>query len=225
MPKGEDIMGRPIRGGSEEKISDSGLKNGRKPLLRKLKTDARMTCEEIKHAAIEAKEGSYFETQMVNIVTKGAIKSGYTRDGMHYRASVFETPEAQVILIGGFMELTNEELKMVNGQVTESKKILQSLYNEVRTVHDQIQPELTKQIMEIRNARMAIVSEIQAMLTMLKDIRKFFLESDYEKEVGRLKEFIRVCEELEGLKKRGVLDAIGDTVIKLSLKESEVSGG
>jgi hypothetical protein len=199
-----------------------GYKNNRKPDLRKFRAAERVTVDEIKNAAQDLRHGFYFDVQLRDIWMRGReVKGGMKQGGEYILRSKFETPEAHLYMIGGFMETANAELKLVNEEVTESKRILQSVYNEVRAVHDQVEPELIKQIAGIRNARMAIVSETQTMLTMLRDIRKFFLESDYEKEVYRLKEFISICKDLEGLKKSGVLDAVSDTIIKLATKESE----
>jgi hypothetical protein len=53
------------------------------------------------------------------------------------------------------------------------------------------------------------------LLTALKDVRTFFLEGDYEKQIDRLREFIDLCERLKALKDSGTLDAIADTILKL----------
>lgn len=210
-----------VNGGEPEKSPDSGQKNGRKPNIRKMRTNDRMSDAEIKSAAQERRENSYFERGVLTGMQDSYMK-GVTREGGGFLKKGFEKPEMLFFMTGGFMEITVEELKIINEQVQESKTILQSLHNEVRAVHDQVEPELIKQVSQIRNARMNIVSETQTMLTMLRDIRKFFLESDYEKEMGRLKEFITLCKELESLKKRGVLDAVSDTIIKLTIRESEI---
>lgn len=72
-------------------------------------------------------------------------------------------------------------------------------------------------LMEIRSMRMPVVSEVSQMLPALKDVRAFFIGADYGAQMSRLKEFVDLCERLERLKKSGTLDAISDTIIKLSL--------
>jgi hypothetical protein len=53
-------------------------------------------------------------------------------------------------------------------------------------------------------------------MTALGDVRQFFLEDDYKKEIARLHEFIDLCERLKALKEEGLLDAVSDIILKLS---------
>ena len=122
------------------------------------------------------------------------------------------------LLTGGQMEKTAEELKMINDEVDNSKKILQQSYNEIVAINNELRPILKEEIDIIRSARMTAVSEISQTLIALKDIRKFFLESDYEKEMLRLSEFVSLCKEMKKLKDEGILDALCDSVLKLSIK-------
>jgi hypothetical protein len=121
------------------------------------------------------------------------------------------------VLAGGHMEKTAEQLQMVNEEVMESKKILQDIYNDLIAVTGQLNPLFKEQISGIRTARMSTVTEVQSALASLREIRKFFLEDDYEKEMKRLKEFIGLCNELKRLKEDGTIDAICDTTIKLAV--------
>ena len=66
---------------------------------------------------------------------------------------------------------------------------------------------------------MTAVQEIQATLAMMKDIRKFFLDSDHSEEINRLRDFVGLCNELKALKENGTIDAISDTILKLSVKQ------
>lgn len=116
--------------------------------------------------------------------------------------------------------MSNEVDKMIeqtNMQMEQSKRILQDLANEVSALADIVQPALEKQIGALRSARMTTVNEIKESLTALRDIRKFFLEDDYEAEMQRLERFVKVCRELQELKAAGVLDAVSDTVLKLAV--------
>ena len=69
---------------------------------------------------------------------------------------------------------------------------------------------------DIRQTRFSMVSEVNHMTKELKEVRQFFLGSDYKEEISRLREFVELCERLQKLKSSGMLDAIGDTMIKLS---------
>jgi len=56
-------------------------------------------------------------------------------------------------------------------------------------------------------------------LCELRDIRKFFLESDYKTEVERLERFVSLCREIKALKESGLFDAVCDTAIRMSVQE------
>ncbi len=123
------------------------------------------------------------------------------------------------IVTGGHMERTAEQLQMINEEVVESKKVLEGLYNELSSVLTQLNPLFREQIKSIRDARMASVSEIQLALVAMRDIRKFFLEEDYEKEMKRLSEFVELCREMKRLKEEGTLDALCDLALKLAARD------
>lgn len=144
-------------------------------------------------------------------------RSGQSRSGAIYDGT--KLTESTDIITGGIMEKTAAELQIINDEVKESKKVLQDLYNEIRASSDLIDPLLKQQIMDMRSARMTVEREAQTMLTMMRDIRKFFLESDHKEEIQRLYEFVELCKGLQQLKQDGVLDAISDTILNLSVKK------
>jgi len=119
---------------------------------------------------------------------------------------------------------TNEVNQLLEG-TTESmertKAVLRDLANELASLVEIVGPQLDKQIFALRQARMTVTTEIREILTPLRDIRKFFLEDDYDREMIRLERFVVVCKELKELKAAGVLDAVSDTIIRLSIAEKK----
>ena len=89
-------------------------------------------------------------------------------------------------------------LKTVTSEVAESKAVLQKLGEEVMDLSEIIGPALIQQIKDLRTSRMAVVSEVHQMLGALRDIRRFFLESEYAVEMGRLERLVSVCRDLPG---------------------------
>jgi hypothetical protein len=63
---------------------------------------------------------------------------------------------------------------------------------------------------------MSVVSETSAMTGPLREVRQFFLGSDYDAEIKRLREFVDLCERLNKLKESGFLDSVADTMLKLA---------
>jgi hypothetical protein len=72
----------------------------------------------------------------------------------------------------------------------------------------------------IRNFRMSAVSEVNQAKVLLCDIRKFLLDPAHDKEIERLAQFVSLCERLQSLKSSGILDAVGDTILKLACHDS-----
>ena len=68
----------------------------------------------------------------------------------------------------------------------------------------------------IRAQRMITISETTCVMNALKDVRQFFLGSDYERETKRLGEFVELCERLQKLKDSGFLDTVADTMVRLA---------
>lgn len=73
-----------------------------------------------------------------------------------------------------------------------------------------------KYLKELREFRMAAITEIHNTKNELADIRRFFLADNHHEEIRRLREFVDLCERLSKLKKDGTLDVLAETIIKLS---------
>jgi hypothetical protein len=106
----------------------------------------------------------------------------------------------------------NDEL---TGRAKDLIAAIDYLTAEMRGPWAEHQEFIKKALGEVREHRIALGSETRLLLTALKDVRTFFLEGDYEKQIDRLREFIDLCERLKALKDSGTLDAIADTILKL----------
>jgi hypothetical protein len=135
------------------------------------------------------------------------------------------TWEFDAFIGGTFMEETANLLNALNAEVGESKKILQTMVNDIRALSENIQPELAKMIKQIRENRMAVVLELRQSLDSLKNVQNFFMDSKYESEMEKMERFIRVCKEIMELKKDGIFDDICDSAIRLALREARKNEG
>ncbi len=73
-----------------------------------------------------------------------------------------------------------------------------------------------KYVEDLRQTRAYVIGETTTMLNPLKDLRQFFLGSDYKEQISRLREFVELCERLQALKNSGFLDRVADTMLKLA---------
>jgi len=136
-----------------------------------------------------------------------------------FRRSVLTGVDYMLPKVGMVMTDSIELLEAANAEIEESKKILENLANKVTAVADEVNPRLLEQTKRLRESRMTAVSEIHQSLKALREIRQFFLESDYSREIERLKEFVAVCRDLKALKQDGTLEAVSTVAIRLALKE------
>jgi hypothetical protein len=123
------------------------------------------------------------------------------------------------LVVGKIMEDTKSLLMVVNDDVKASKMVLEELANDVRALADIVHPLLVEHVKVLRSSRMAAVAEVRDSIAALREVRTFFLESNYEKEMQRLERFVAVCREIQQLKSSGVFDAVCDSAIRMAVKE------
>ncbi len=141
------------------------------------------------------------------------------RVGARYSKLELEQPEIQAIKGGYHMEESVTAIQQLTQQFAQAKQELRDMVHEIAKLNQIIAPALELQIKNIREHRFAATSETKQILGELRDIRKFFLESDYQKEMERLRLFVDLCRELKALKADGTLDAICDSALHLAIKE------
>jgi len=139
-----------------------------------------------------------------------------------------EAKYSKDILMGGFntfyfvgyiMEKEVKALAVINEEVEKSKELLQNLHNQISISYDLLQPKLISVVKDIRQNRMTVTTELGKSLKILKDVREFFMDSDYKHEIERLKEFTALALELKKLIDNGTMDVISDVMLKLAIKE------
>ncbi len=153
---------------------------------------------------------------MDHAMSKAIFRRGrenfYTHEGL-------TTPDCIMSKVGQAMEETRALLEEANEEVTKSKEVLEDLANKIKSLAEIVIPELHKQSEVVRASRMSVVREVSLSLDAFKDVRKFFLDKDYKNEMERLERFVAICKELKELKEQGVLDAVADVSIRLSIQE------
>lgn len=138
---------------------------------------------------------------------------------MYDKEAILYDPIFGIGKIGERMEVEKALLESVNDEAEESLKILRNLYNEVLITSDQIEPELVALVKRIRTMRQTVSMELKQALSIMRDVRKFFLEDDYKSEIERLEQFVALGKELKELVKDGTMEAVTSMALKLMLKE------
>ena len=125
--------------------------------------------------------------------------------------------EFDALMPGGQLEDTSELVQVAIKTAREAKEELRAIANECGDIGDVILPALMDHVKLLRDARFSLTNEAGQCLSSLKEVRKFFFDSDYHTEMARLKEFIALCKELKQLQSEGTLDAISDVMLKLAV--------
>ena len=98
----------------------------------------------------------------------------------------------------------------------DARLVLNEQMKTIGAAMDEFERVTKDAVLKVRSNRMASVTEASTVVNALKDVRQFFLGSDYEKETKRLAEFVDLCERLKKLKDSGFLDTVADTMLRLS---------
>jgi hypothetical protein len=126
-----------------------------------------------------------------------------------------------ISIAGLHMETADALLRAINEEVGESSKILKATFNEVNATYELLEPKLAEMIHKVRASRMTVTTELKQSLNIMKDVRKFFLESDFKIEMERLERFVELGERLKAMIDDGTMDAITDIVLKLAIGGEE----
>jgi len=97
----------------------------------------------------------------------------------------------------------------------DARKIIEELLNGIGSDMERFNASTKQYLTDIRQTRFAVVTETAQMTKELKDVRQFFLGSDYKEQIERLREFVDLCERLKKLKDSGFLDSVADTMLRL----------
>lgn len=124
-----------------------------------------------------------------------------------------ETMAPMMVRVGGEKA---KELTKLDGQLSEISAALRRTMDELSVVYREVSEFTREATNATRSTRMAAVSELTQLSTALRDVRKFFLGAEYEQEQRRLREFVELCERLKSLKDSGFLDAVSDTMLRLT---------
>jgi hypothetical protein len=99
----------------------------------------------------------------------------------------------------------------------EATAAIKYLCEHMPLAYNEYDDQIINALKKTRATKVAIEIETKQTLAALSDIRKFFLDPRHEEEVVKLKEFVDICERLRELKASGFLDAVSDTILRLSI--------
>lgn len=143
---------------------------------------------------------------------KAMTEDGYVEE--HYKMS-----DVAPIALDRHEKLVKESLKNseeMTQRANDAIAAIDYLATQIRGPWTEYQQFIKGALGEVREQRIALSSETRLLMIALREVRQFFLEEAYETEINRLHEFIDLCERLKALRESGFLDAVADTILKLS---------
>ena len=112
-------------------------------------------------------------------------------------------------------------LSPVAKAVVDAKASLEESLTSLANCHVRFNADVKRMLEDIRETKFSVVRETADISAPLKEIRQFFLASDYKEEVARLRDFVELCERLQKLKDSGFLDSVAGTMLRLAEPESK----
>ena len=117
------------------------------------------------------------------------------------------------------MEKAAESMAVAKEELLDTREQLQTTLNDITVMCDRIQDMMKDQIEEIRGTRFTLVTETAQMMESLREVRKFFLDSQHQEEIQKLRAFVALCQDLRVFASDGSLDTIIDSMLKLAVRQ------
>jgi hypothetical protein len=129
----------------------------------------------------------------------------------------FNVEEVQQMIVSECSKMAAETRPIVKS-AQDARKIVDELVRGLGGDFESFRASTKLYLEDIRQTRFAVVTETSSMTNALKEIRQFFIGSDYKEQTQRLREFVDLCERLKALKDSGFLDSVADTMLRLAEK-------
>lgn len=127
--------------------------------------------------------------------------------------------EVREVMVDAIHKNAPRELSKLASAAVDARSVLEEATNGIGGIMADFEDKTASALQTLRARRMSVVTECQSIMNALSDIRRFFLDKDYQSERDRLSEFVELCERMNALKESGFIDAISDTILKLSVSE------
>lgn len=160
------------------------------------------------------REKSYHDQQATSKPGDHLMPNG---EVLHVKSRDEQTRELVDAVIKRSVKAVDQTTELLD-KALDARAALDMLANQWKTQWLDFQDTCNSRLTELRQTRFAMDSEMRQILTMMRDMRKFFLEDDYAVERARLKDFMETCERLKALKDSGFLDTVADTMLNLASK-------
>jgi hypothetical protein len=160
------------------------------------------------------------ETEVVNKTTGQIPGATYTsKSGLTIKTvngvQMFSVDELSSLICAEIAKLPSETRPNVRA-AEDARKIIAELTEGIGGEMEKFRADNKRYLEDIRSTRFSIITETSQIIAPLKEVRQFFLGSEYKEEISRLKEFVDLCERLNALKESGFLDNVADTMLRIA---------
>jgi hypothetical protein len=149
--------------------------------------------------------------------TRVKTKTKLNEEG--YRETLYDLNSASTVAVDEHEKAIKKQVKTYEDLTEKARELtatVEYLVTEMEGPWEGFQDSIKSALATVREQRIALGSETRLLMGSLREVRQFFLEETYEKEIRRLSEFVDLCERLKSLKDSGFLDVIADTILTLN---------
>jgi hypothetical protein len=132
--------------------------------------------------------------------------------------NVVDTEKLKALIAEEVIKKMPEKMSPAVSAARDARKIMDEMLLGIGDDLVRFRASIRAHCVEIQQTRYFMVAETAKIAGPLREVRQFFLSSDYKEEVARLSQFVDLCERLQKLKESGFLDKVADTMLTLSVK-------
>jgi CRISPR/Cas system CSM-associated protein Csm2 small subunit len=157
-------------------------------------------------------------------IKAAATKTGELRFNWKIVSAMNRTPEESAAVRRHTEARMAKEFAEAQENYEAASEAVVAARNAFSELEGVVNSQIRKFLLELRDLRMAIHSELATVTSDMKDLRAFALAPEHEQEVRRLRELCDLCDRLRALHASGLLDAVTGTIMTLMEGERGTQG-
>lgn len=138
--------------------------------------------------------------------------------GGHLQPEKFDSrlmPHIYRAQTGLAMETIAMSLRSIGQEIMDARKSMDEVYKSMVKTHSILGAQMTLLVKDLRSKQAEMTIEVNSSISTMKEVRNFFSDKEHKVQMERLKEFIKVCQELKVLIDDGTLDAVVNAIPNL----------
>lgn len=163
----------------------------------------------LRHLDRQLGKKSFFHKRIQYLLaTQARFVPGYDVVGGLSLLSAFEQGANVVVPLGVLLEKTRCTLQEITSEIEDTRNHVNNVVQKIRQTAKAVNADLVKHSGIVREEHSSALASVGASVSVHRDIRKFFLDSDYTREMQSLTAFIGLSAMLDKLTAAGILESV-----------------